>query len=324
MTLGTRGRSMPQEETDLLAQIAEDYYLGGSSQAEIGRRHNISRSYVSRLLNRAREAGIVKISIQRPIRTQPDLEQELAARFGLAACVVVVGAAGAPGESLRLAGLAAAGHLVEAVKPTDTLAVSWGTGIKALSEGLRASRARADHVAQIFGGLRLATHDISGADLVGRIARQLDATFDYLHAPWIVESAALAEALMAQPDVAGVLARAAGAQMAFVGVGATGQGSSGLLFNPTYLRLEELAELRRSNAVGDIAGRCFDARGRPCPLSFDDRIIGLDLAAIREVPIVVGIAAGAHKGAALRAALEGGLINVLVTDRPAALTIMGS
>ena len=317
-----RRHSIPSEEGDLLARIAQDYYIVGRSQVEIAERLSISRSYVSRLLSRAREAGIVRITINHPVRSEPALEREIQARFLLQQCMVVSVASDDHDSQLQQAGLAASRYLAGIVRPEHTLAVSWGNGVKAVSEALPPGSAHASHVVQMFGGLTLATHDIGGSDLVGRIAHRLDATFDYLHAPWIVESKALAEALMGQPDVAGVLAKAGAADMALVGIGATGQGSSGLLFNTTYLEAAELDELACSGAVGDIAARSFDVDGRPCRLSFDDRIIGLDLEALQRIPVVVGIATGAHKAPALLAALRGRLINVLVTDRSAALAIV--
>ena len=40
-------------DADVLANIAEDYYVNGQNQDVIASRYNISRSYVSRLLGRA-------------------------------------------------------------------------------------------------------------------------------------------------------------------------------------------------------------------------------------------------------------------------------
>lgn len=306
----------------MLAQIAEDYYVGGRSQEEIASELRISRSYVSRLLNRARAMGIVEFSINHPIATEPELETEIRRRFGLKRCIVVADVTQNLPETLRIAGRSAARYLIETIRPDDTLAISWGTGIRAVIEALKPTPKGASHVVQMFGGMSLNTYGISGPDLVAKMARALNATYEYLHAPWLVDSAASAEALMQQPDVAGALASAATANVAFVGVGATGQGSSSLLFNNTYLMEHELTELVRERAVGDIAGRAFNSEGRPCQLSFDDRIIGLDLDRLSKIPVVVGIATGEHKGEALLAAVKGGFVNAVVTDRTVALKML--
>ncbi|MEZ0241634.1 MAG: sugar-binding domain-containing protein, partial [Chloroflexota bacterium] len=101
------------------------------------------------------------------------------------------------------------------------------------------------------------------------------------------------------------------------------RGSSGLLFNRTYLTAAELAEIDEQGAVGDICGRLFDAEGRPCAISAMDRVIGLDLEAMRRLPLVIGIATGREKHRAIRAALQGRLVSALVTDSEAAREVLG-
>ena len=76
-------------DADVLANIAEDYYVNGQNQDVIATRYNISRSYVSRLLGRARELGIVVISVRREIRRDTVLELALRERYGLLRCAVV-------------------------------------------------------------------------------------------------------------------------------------------------------------------------------------------------------------------------------------------
>lgn len=307
----------------MLARIAEDYYVNGRNQQEIADELKVSRSYVSRLLDRARTAGIVKITIDYPVRSEPGLESQLKARFGLKYCAVVSESASREhAAAIRVAGRAAAAYLFDILRPQDTLALSWGTAVEAVVNAADRGRARARHVVQIFGGLSVTAADISSPDLVRRMAWVLDAGFEFLHAPWIVASPQLAESLRTQPDVAAALERAAGANVAVVGIGAIREGSSSLLFNETYLKQSELAEFRVAGAVGDICARSFDARGRPCRLSFDRRIVGLDLATIRRIPLVIGVATGGRKAAAIRGALEGKLVNALITDEAAALAVL--
>lgn len=302
------------EDAEVLARIAESYYTRGMSQEEIATQFSISRSYVSRLLDRARVRGIVEISIRHPVRTDPNAEKQLVRHFGLKECIVVAPPDGAE-DPLKIVGEAGADYLARVIEPEHTLGVSWGTGVRSVIEAIRSGRARARHVVPLFGGLSLPANDISGTQLGDRLARALDATFQYLHAPWLVESAELAQALKSQPDVAAALGQAAVADVAYVGIGAVGKGSSALLFNSTYLSRAELRELAGLGAVGDICGRVFDAQGKPCPVSFDDRIIGIDLKTLSRIRIVVGIATGAQKAKAIKAALRGKLVDVLVTDR---------
>ncbi len=85
---------------------------------------------------------------------------------------------------------------------------------------------------------------------------------------------------------------------------------SGNVFSP-----QELEVLRAQGAVGDICLRFFDTAGRPVATPLDARVIGMRLEQLRRVPRVVGDAGGRQKLAAIRGALVGGWINVLITDR---------
>ena len=67
-------------------------------------------------------------------------------------------------------------------------------------------------------------------------------------------------------------------------------------------------------AVGDINLRYFDSNGRLIESMLNDRVIGLTLDDIRQIETVVGVAGGEAKLDAIRGALDGSLVDVLVTD----------
>src|SRR5262249_23464361 len=81
------------------------------------------------------------------------------------------------------------------------------------------------------------------------------------------------------------------------------------------LSVADLASLRQQGAVGDVCLRFFDTNGNPVANSLDRRVIGLRLEQSRKVGRSVGIAGGEQKFEAIRGALLGKLINVLITDR---------
>ncbi len=73
--------------------------------------------------------------------------------------------------------------------------------------------------------------------------------------------------------------------------------------------------LRRSGGVGDICLRFFDREGVPVSTPLDARVIGMTLEQLRGVKRAVAVAGGTRKRTAIRAALQGGMVNVLITDR---------
>ena len=75
-------------------------------------------------------------------------------------------------------------------------------------------------------------------------------------------------------------------------------------------------------AVGDVCHRFFDADGNLVRGQLDDRVVGISPADYRGIPRRVGLAGGARKHAAIRAALRGGWVNVLLTDVETARTLL--
>ena len=104
--------------------------------------------------------------------------------------------------------------------------------------------------------------------------------------------------------------------LALVGIGATepsrGLASSGNAFSP-----QELKRLAAKGAVGDICLRFFDAAGRPVITELNERVISIELDQLRHTRRVVGVAA-------IRGALTGKLVNVLITDLSSAEQLLAS
>ena len=78
---------------------------------------------------------------------------------------------------------------------------------------------------------------------------------------------------------------------------------------------EELRDLARRGAVGDIGLGFFDRKGAPVHGPLDERVIAITLEELKVTPRVIGVAGGERKVEAIRACLAGQLVNVLVTDK---------
>ncbi len=100
--------------------------------------------------------------------------------------------------------------------------------------------------------------------------------------------------------------------LALVGIG-TIQPSHLLVQSGNAYGPVEAEELERCGAVGDICLHFFDAYGRPVSTALDSRVVGMSLEQLARVPRTVAVAGGRRKCAAIRAALQGGHVNVLVT-----------
>ena len=73
-------------------------------------------------------------------------------------------------------------------------------------------------------------------------------------------------------------------------------------------------EIINSNAVGDIALHFFDIQGKEVDTDLKDLVIGISIEELKQIDTVVGIAGSDEKVDVIKGALNGQLIDVLITD----------
>ncbi len=292
------------------------YYVDQIKQIDIAARLRISQASISRLLQRARDEHVVRISVEAPGGTFPELESALCRTYGIAEAIVADCAEDREEQVLTRIGEAAAHYVETTLQPGEVIGISsWSESLLRMVDSLHPSkRCSAASVVQILGGMGNPAVQAHATTLTGRLARLTNATPCLLPTQGVAGSSAAMRALVGDPFVRQTMAQFASITMALVGVGAV-EPSKLLADSGNVFTSQELRELSRLGAVGDICLHFYDAGGRPVESSFDARVIGITLAQLRAVSRVVAVAGGRRKRAAVRGALQGGLIDVLVTDR---------
>lgn len=304
------------DELRLMTRVARLYHESGMRQPEIAARLRLSQPKVSRLLRQALEEGIVRISVRAPSGTHPDLEEALQARYGLLEVEVIDIAVADEERLFRELGAAAAHHLETTVRSGDTIGVSsWSATLLAMVDALHpVPTVRGTRVVQILGGGGDPGAEGHATHLIRRLAHVLGGEGTFLPAPSSVGSAEARRILLEEPFVRRAMDLFEQLSVALVGIG--GQEPSGLLASSgNVFSAEELATVRAAGGVGDIGLRFLGADGSQIATPLHERVIGIELQQLRRVPRAIGVAGGPRKTAAIRAALLGGWINGLITDR---------
>jgi DNA-binding transcriptional regulator LsrR (DeoR family) len=296
-------------ELVMLAAVARRHYLQNQSKIEIADELGISRFKVARMLEAARDRGLVRIEIVRQGPLDIDASARLQERYGLAHAVVVDTADTEPTLVRQQLGRAAADLLAEIVVEADVLGLPWSRSVHAVVGAL--TSLAAVEVVQLTGAIALPDFDSSAVDIVRRAARLANGKAHVFYAPFVLDTKASAAALRRQPAVAEGLARASHVTKAVVGIG---QWSSGQSTIYELLSAGERAELARSGVVGELAGIFFDAEGKPVRTKVSPRLITLTAADLAAIPEVIAVVSGASKHDAVAAALRGKLVHGLVVD----------
>lgn len=314
-------RSKNEDRSDLLADVAEMYYLEGLKQSDIARRVGVTRSMVSRMLSEAQQQGIVEINIRRALRVDRDLTDALTHRFGLHSALVVANRYSSSGQLLSLLGAGAAQLLAEHLRPQINVGVVWGTTMNAVVEALLPRDLSPIHIVQLSGALG-SRHDVYDAHaIVRRMALKLGGEYVYLNAPLFVEDAEMVASLTSTRGVREAIQLARDCDIALLGIGGVDPQSCAYYIT-NHISLEQLSAFVKRGAVGVVYGYFFDQRGRVVDTGYYDQIIGIHREELLRIPMRTGIAGGMAKARAIAGALEGGFINSIVTDSQVATQVL--
>jgi len=308
-----RREDMSANDKRILVKVAYMYYDENMTQQEIADKLGVSRPSVSRLLQKARQSGIVEIKINYG-GSFAKLEDALEKKFNLREAIIT------PYEDSEnvkeFLAEAAANYLTRTIKDGDIVGVSWGTTLALIPKYIQEASRNVTFV-PLVGGVGQIKLDIHSNTISINLAKAFNGKGQLLHAPVVVDSVKVKETLISDTSISEILKLASKSNIAVIGIG------SPLALNSTirqtgYYTDKELQELKEVKAVSDLCCIFLDSDGSVCPAELNQRVIGISIEKLKAIPNVVAVAGGKDKQEAILAALKGGYINVLVTDEKTA------
>jgi DNA-binding transcriptional regulator LsrR (DeoR family) len=306
-------------DTELILRAARLYYEKRKSQDQIAGVLGTSRSNVSRMLSDAKRLGFVQIKIVAPIVRHDSLSAQLKKLLGMHD-VQVIGTDRSE-TTLTSVGRAAAAILTRALKPNNTIAISWGRGVEATVVEIESDSLPGLKVTQLMGGLSSIATSVSAEELGRTLAQNLHAQFIPLLTPAVVSNVRTRNTLLNEDSIAKGLELSRKANIALVGIGSRGSSSSEEVLRQFKLTQSQHDQVERTYA-GDISARFYDGEGRSVSSEMDNRVVGLTLEEIANIPQVIGVAAGTEKAHGVLGAARAGLIRTLVTDVACATEVL--
>lgn len=316
--------SFAAERLSLVTKVAKLYHENQLRQPEIAERLNISQSRVSRLLKQAVAEGIVRTVVVSPDGLYSDLEEAVSQRYGL--IDTVVSEVIAPDDMALLSSLGSAGaaYLESTLASRDRVGISsWSSTLLATVNSMTPHGAgrRALKIVQVIGGVGHPRVQVQANHLADQFARVTGAEPIFFPMPGLVGAPAARAALLSDPYIGELMKEWAGLTTLLVGIGALEQ-SPLLASSGNRVSDAEASRLSAVGAVGDVCLRYFDAQGSPVVTELDDRVLGITREALLATPRRIGIAGGRQKHKAILGAIRGGWVNILITDRVTAETLL--
>lgn len=173
---------------------------------------------------------------------------------------------------------------------------------------------KAKYVVQTLGGMGDPSVQMHANQLTTRLARLTGAEPHLLSAPGVAQSREARLVLLGDSFIRSTMDMFGRITLAIIGIGAI-EPSGMLARSGNVFSSRELADVVEAGGVGDMSLRFFDAKGLPVKGPLDERVIGITLEELSKVDRVIALAGGQSKTEAIRGALHGGVIDLLITDK---------
>ncbi len=312
--------SIGYEKRDLYIKIAKMYFVEELSQQEISDRVQLSRSNISKILKTCRKLNIVEIKVNDTSSLGLRFQHEIEEQFNVKQVIVIPTDKNKEETKIQV-GKAAAGVLSTLIHDNVKIGISRGSTLFHVIDQFSSSHIAGGEVVQMVGGTGFFNMRTDGHELTRILAHKINAESSVLQAPLLVRNKNLQQLLIAEPGIAEILRRAEHTDIAVMGLG-TNHVESSAFFRFGYMTEEESIHMLSLGAVGDICGRQIDIEGNEFKTELNDRVIGIELEKVKNIPVKVCVAEGAHKAEVIVGALRGGFIDHLIIDEDAAMNVI--
>jgi deoxyribonucleoside regulator len=305
-----------------LAHAATLYYKEGLTQSEIAQRLKVSRITVMNYLRQAHELNIVDIRILGEAFRQTTLSRELCEKFKLKDAYV---AQFGPDDSNSATPInphvarIGASALVEIVNENELLGVAWGETIDQLAMHVPFRVVSGLSVCQIIGSMTSPLVSTAESCAI-RIAGKLGAECYTLHAPAVLSTTELADALRNESVIRNQLERFERLTHTLFSVGDIGENSHIVLAG--IVSKTEFDWFVAQGAAGIMCGRFIDEDGHHIEGEMDRKMIGINPSHVAKTRNGILVAGGSRKLRAIRAALAGNYVRHLVVDEAVARELL--
>jgi len=302
-------------ERRLLIKVANMYYIENLKQSDIADKIGVNRTTISKYLKRAMQEGIVRISIAND--TYEQLEGELEKKFSLKE-VYIVDSSEEQEELYNNLGRAGLDFFERVVHSKEVVGFAWGSSVASMAENAmpRKNSLPDVQIVPLVGGPEGVETKYHVNSIITKMAEAFGARSYCLYAPAICQTAEIRNAVMQNVNYQKIAGLWEKISVVFVGVGAPVKHSN-IVWRGDFGK-ESIEELAHLGVVGEICSVFYDARGEVVRTSLSDQTIAIDITKLKEIPYSIGIAVSPEKIPAIRGALAGRLINVLITDETTA------
>jgi len=302
------------EDRRKMLKIVTMYYEQGMTQALIAQKMGISRPVISKILQQAKESGVVSISIKDESAYAVELGLRIEQKYQLDDVIVVPTNEQKQSQSVKKeVSRIAAFYLKERLNVGMNIGLSWGTTLADMIDEMPYCSFPTINVAPLVGGVSSEHLYFDTNHLVFRLAEKLNSRCQYFYAPALAESIELATVLNKSQLVSKALEQAKHVDFAIIGVGNPNESSTWKRLG--YIEADELEIIKETGVKGDAVASLFDKNGQTVNNEISQRMLGIKVEDLVNIPDVMVIGCGEEKVESIKPLLIGRCCSILVIDQ---------
>lgn len=298
-------------EEVLMFKAAWYYYFHNMTQQKISDYLGISRMRVIKLLNKARTDGIIQFKMKEDSTNILKLEEKLAKAYSLKDTFIISSSTSEVDVNENVA-RAAAMYINNRLEDNALINMGYGDTQSRILNNLATMVEKPISIVSLTGGVNFY--------LPNNMSSIFNAKLYLIPSPLLVSSKQIADSINNESSINDILRMAQLASMSVVGIGSISENATTL--KSGILSKNDLLYLKLKGAIGDVLCHFVDKDGNLVDSTIESRLITTPLDTLKDLKNVIGVAAGDEKVDAIKAILNGGYIDILITDESTALQLL--
>jgi DNA-binding transcriptional regulator LsrR (DeoR family) len=304
--------------TDLLANLARDYYLANMTFAELADKYSLSRYLVNKYLETARQTGVVTILIDTPLRRNQELERQFHQLFDIKEIAIIEDGGLANGRDNLIH--FSAEYIQKYIIQSSIVGTLWGATLYDVMEYFTPLVRDGLIFTQFMGENRKYKSSAGSRRMVETAAQKFSSNFLTLSGPLYIVDKSTREGMLREIASRPTIQTAKKMDMLFTGLGTLASVNSIPDWRAHIHEIFPNVDLEK--IAGMVFGRPIDISGNVLVDPNEDCVFGLSMVQILRTPRRIAVVPSKFKAQSTLGALRGKFFTDLIITEAVAKRIL--
>lgn len=300
----------PSNKEYEITKVAWYYYVENLTQQKIAELIGVSRITVNKMLDEARNKGIIQFNIPLKYLKKIELEKAIKEKYNLEDVLIIP--TGEEENLKPMLGKAAAIYIENLLEDNSYINIGYGETLNSLISHLTKTSEKSFSIISLTGGVMpyLPYYSNSNNKL----------SLNLIPAPLFMDNWDAAAKIQLERSVQDIFDLSSLASLSVTGIGELSEDST--VQKSGIISKMDIKKMLMKGAVADILMHFIDKDGNVIESEYENKLVSTSLDKLREMHNIIAVAAGDSKVNAIDAAMKTKIFNRLITDENTAKQLL--